>query len=147
MNVREKIGEVKDVLLRALDGWTGEMVDMMGESNSNVRNISVYLKRGVHNMLHEKTEEVEEMLNNVALFIVDENGEYNLPKFVDDMTEVVKTMDETPWNIGIISGTLGKGKLRVHIPDNILTRLIFGETGAVCFSADDIAKMRRWMEA
>jgi hypothetical protein len=87
------------------------------------------------------------MLNNIALFVVDENGEYNLPKFVDDMTEVVKTMDETPWNIGIISGTLGKGKLRVHIPDNILTRLIFGESGAVCFSADDIAKMRRWMEA
>lgn len=146
MNVREKIGEVKDVLLRALDGWTGEMVDMMGENNASVKNVSIYLKRGIRNMLHESAEEVEEMLNNIALFVVDERGEYDMPKFVDDVAEVVRNMDETKWEIGILSGTLGKGRLRVHIPDNIITRLIFGETGAVCFSVEDLKRMKKWME-
>ena len=147
MNVREKIGEVKDLLLRALDGWTGEMVDMMGENNASVKNVSIYLKRGIRNMLHESAEDVEEMLNNIALFVVDERGEYDMPKFVDDVAEVVRNMDETKWEIGILSGTLGKGKLRVHIPDNIITRLIFGETGAICFSVEDLKRMKKWMEA
>ena len=37
MSVKEKIGEVKEHLLKALDGWTAEMVDMMGEKNPGVK--------------------------------------------------------------------------------------------------------------
>lgn len=146
MNVKDSISEVKDILLRTLDGWTSDMVDMMGENNASIKNVSIYLKRGIRNMLRENVEELEDMLNNVALFIVDEKGEYDMPKFVDDVAEVVRNMDETKWEIGILSGTLGKGRLRVHIPDNIITRLIFGETGAVCFSVEDLKRMKKWME-
>lgn len=145
MNVKDSIAEVKDKMLRAIDGWTSEMVDVMGESNASVSNISLYLKRGVRNMLHEKADELEDMLNNIALFVVDEDGNYDMPKFVDDVSEIVRNMDETKWELGILSGTLGKGKLRVHIPDNIVARLIFGDTGAVCFTIEDLRRMKEWM--
>lgn len=147
MSVKEKIGEVKEHLLKALDGWTAEMVDMMGEKNPGVKSMSVYLKRGVHNMLHEEAEEVEEMLNNLALFIVDENGNYNLSKFVDDVAEMITGMDEMPYELGILKGTIGGGKVRVVIPENFLTRIMFGDTGAVCISMDDVRRMKRWFSA
>ena len=147
MNVREKIGEVREHVLHALDGWTAEMVDMMGEKNPGVKAMSVYLKRGVHNMLEEKSEEVVEMLDDLALFVVDENGNYNLSKFVDDVAEMITGMNETPYELGILKGTIGGGKVRVVIPENFLTKIMFGDTGAVCISMDDLRRMKRWFSA
>jgi hypothetical protein len=144
MNVHESIAEVKGKMLTALDGWTAEMVDLMGEKMPAVRGMKVYLQRGVHNMLHEKADEVEDMLETVAQFVVDENGNYDMGKFVDDVVQMITDTPEMPYELGILKGTVGGGKVRIVIPDNFITRIMFGDTGAICVTMDDVRRMKRW---
>lgn len=51
-------------------------------------------------------------------------------------------MEETSFDLGIIKGIVGKGKLSLTLPDNILTNIVFGSNKAITFNEDDFLELK-----
>ena len=60
----------------------------------------------------------------------------------EDRMKMLAAMDEVPFGRGIIRGTIGKGVIRIEVPDGPVWGLLFGNTGAIKLTADDFNALR-----
>ena len=51
---------------------------------------------------------------------------------------IFRDMDEIPFSLGLTAGTIGKGVIRIQIPDNIFTNILFGNMGSIKVTESDI---------
>ena len=56
--------------------------------------------------------------------------------------KIFSSMEETSFDIGIIKGIVGKGKVSLTLPVNILTNIVFGSNKAITFNEDDFLELR-----
>ena len=56
--------------------------------------------------------------------------------------KIFSSMEETSFDIGIIKGMVGKGKVSLTLPDNILTNIVFGSNKAITFNEDDFLELK-----
>lgn len=133
-----KIEMIKDALADVIEGWANGVVDTMGASNPKVNVLKVYLKHGVHNYLHRQAEPLMRMVDDAALFIADEQGEVNLDRLADDVVQTLNSMEPMAFTFAGMRIDVGGGKIRLHLPDSGLGKVIFGEDMAVCIGEDDV---------
>ena len=131
----------------AIEAWALDIVDGMMTGNPQLLMAGVYIKNGIRNYRKHKESEIKEMIDTAMLFIADENVEVNADKVLSDVMCVIKDMDRVPFDWGLISGTLGKGELKLNIPDNWLMRIIFGDNGNVIINEDDLKKLTKLLTA
>lgn len=60
----------------------------------------------------------------------------------EDIMKIFSSMEETSFDLGIIKGIVGKGKLSLTLPDNILTNIVFGSNKAITFNEDDFLELK-----
>ena len=103
---------------------------------------SVYLKRGVKNILAKESNNIRGVIDNISLFICDENGNIDMDTLFKDFISALRNIQETPFNYGFIHGVVGKGVIRFTIPDNPITGLLFGDTRAIRITDTDIISLK-----
>lgn len=132
----------KDKILDSLDLWLEERIDDMIKDNTSLAIPSVYLKRGCHNIINKYEGKISEGIDNAALFLTDENGNIDAKTVFEDIMKIFSSMEETSFDLGIIKGIVGKGKLSLTLPDNILTNIVFGSNKAITFNEDDFLELK-----
>lgn len=133
---------LKDKFLDSLDLWLEERIDDMIKDNASLAIPSVYLKRGCHNIINKYEGKISEGIDNVALFLTDENGNINAKTVFDDVMKMFTSMEDATFDLGIIKGVVGKGKVSFTLPDNILTNVIFGKEKAITFNENDFLELK-----
>lgn len=136
------IPTLKDKILDSLDLWLEERIDDMIKDNASLAVPSVYLKRGCHNIINKYEGKISEGIDNAALFLTDENGNIDAKTIFEDIMKIFSSMEETSFDIGIIKGIVGKGKVSLTLPDNILTNIVFGSNKAITFNEDDFLELK-----
>lgn len=136
------IPTLKDKFLDSLDLWLEERIDDMIKDNASLAIPSVYLKRGCHNIINKYEGKISEGIDNVSLFLTDENGNINAKTVFEDIMKMFSSMDDTSFDIGVIKGVVGKGKVSFTLPDNILTNVIFGSEKAITFDENDFLELK-----
>jgi len=136
------ITELKKKLLDSADFWVEQRIDDLVERNPRMSVASVYLKRGARNWLSNERDTISKAMDGVSLFIADGDGNVNTDTLFEDLLSLFTGMEEMPYDYGMVSGTIGKGKIRIDIPDNILTNILFGNSDAVTITSDDIKELK-----
>lgn len=133
---------LKDKFLDSIDLWLEERVDDLLKGNPSLAIPSIYLKRGCHNIINKYKNKISNSIDNVSLFIADENGNIDANTMFNDAMELFNSIDETNFEIGIVSGVVGKGKVVINIPDNIFTNIVFGSKKSITFNEDDFIELK-----
>lgn len=100
------------------------------------------MKRGAKNYLTRERGKIENVIDNAALFICDEQGNIDADMLFKDMMTMFREMDETPFGKGLVQGTVGKGIIRLKLPDNPIFNLMFGNTGAIKITEADFLELK-----
>lgn len=137
-----KVDLLKEKFLGCIDLWLENRVDEMLNDNPTLTIPSVYMKRGCHNIIKKYKCKIENGIDNVALFIADEEGEINNDTLFADAIELFKEMDEKSFDIGFVTGNIGKGKVSVTLPDNVLMSIIFGNKKTITFDESDFLELK-----
>lgn len=132
----------KDKILDSLDLWLEERIDDMIKDNTSLAIPSVYLKRGCHNIINKYEGKISEGIDNAALFFTDENGNIDAKTVFEDIMKIFSSMEETSFDLGIIKGIVGKGKVSLTLPDNILTNIVFGSNKAITLNENDFLELK-----
>lgn len=133
---------LKDKFLDSIDLWLEERVVDLLKGNPSLAIPSIYLKRGCHNIINKYENKISNSIDNVSLFIADENGNIDANTMFNDAMELFNSIDETNFEIGIVSGVVGKGKVVINIPDNIFTNIVFGSKKSITFNEDDFIELK-----
>mgnify|MGYP007016398508 CR=1 FL=1 len=136
------IEEIKDRICGAFTSWAERKIELLVEGNPHLAVVSPYLKRGARNWLAKERERISAGIDNAAMFIADGNGEVNAKTLTDDILTMFRDMPETEFGEGMIKGTVGKGRIRLELPDGIIGTLLFGGGCAISVTADDLAELR-----
>lgn len=146
MNIITEAKETKKHIADALELWATGLVDDFAKGTPKMTMAGVYLKNGIKNYRKISEEKWDKMLDDVAMFVADEQGNINLHTLFRDAMQFLDDADETPISLGIFNGTIGKGAIKIHVPNNVLMRLIFNDSSAVVIKKDDIIALKALLE-
>ena len=136
------IPALKEKMLSSLDTWLKGRIDEMVSDNPTLAVSSVYIKRGCHNILKKYEGKISQSIDNAALFLADEKGDINANTLFADVIELFKGLEDNPFNIGLVQGVVGKGKVSITLPDNIFTNIIFGNKKTITFNENDFLELK-----
>ena len=137
------ISELKEKLLQSIELWADSRIDDMVQGNPKQAVTSVNMKRAAHNIIAKNKEMLSRNIDNVALFIADEEGNMNVETVFNDMVQIFKSLEPMPYDLGVFSGTVGNGALTIDLPDNIVTSILFGSKKSIQFTTDDFAELKK----
>lgn len=133
---------LKEKFLDSVDLWLEERIDDLLKGNPSLAIPSIYLKRGCRNIINKYENKISNGIDNVSLFLTDENGNIDTNTLFNDAMELFNTIDETDFEFGIVNGVVGKGKVVINIPDNIFTNIVFGSKKSITFNEDDFIELK-----
>lgn len=136
------IPSLKEKMLSSLDTWFKGRVDEMVGDNPTLAVSSVYIKRGCHNLLNKYEGKISQSIDNAALFLADENGDINTNTLFTDVMEIFKGLEDSTFDIGLVQGVVGKGRISITLPDNIFTNIIFGNKKTITFNENDFLELK-----
>lgn len=137
-----KVPELKDKFINSIDLWLEERIDDMLKDNPAMAIPAVYIKRGCHNITKRYKDHINDSIDKASLFFTDEEGNINADTLFTDAMTLFKEIEESPFDIGIMKGTIGKGKVSLTLPDNILFNILFGNKKTITFDEDDFLELK-----
>lgn len=137
-----KIEDLKEKLLTSVDLWADARIDDMVKGNPMLAIPSVYMKRAAHNIIAKKRDKWNQQMDNAALFLADENGEINADTVFDDMMQMLKSVDDYHFDMGIVQGHIDGGSIYFDLPDNIATTLLFGSKKSISIGESDFKSLK-----
>lgn len=142
MELNDKMLEEKNKIVSALHSWIDGRIDQFVLGNPSLVPVRKYLKRGVANLIAKEDERIKKGIDTLMLFIADENGNYDMGTFFDDALAMFKSMPETPFDMGLLQGTIGAGALRIELPDNPIISMMMGNIGAIKLNEEDFKGLK-----
>ncbi len=142
MYLKEETAKLTGDLKTAVRKWANSKIDELSASRPQLKAASVYLKRGLSNYLEREDKRIKSMVDGIALFIADKNGNINTDMLIDDAVTMFKEMDVMHAEIGAFNIEYGKGAVTINIPHNFLLDMIFGDLGKITITADDLLEIK-----
>lgn len=142
VNLQQKALELKNKVVSSLDVWGSNLIDSFVADKPKLKPLSVYIKRGLTNGLAKYDNKISKGIDNAMLFIGDKDGNYDTSKVFDDVMAMFKDMDQTDLDLGPLKATIGKGIIKIKIPDNMFTSMLFGDTGAIKITESDLTELK-----
>ena len=143
MELKEKLEAVKTKFNKAAHTWIDDRIDDFTRNNPQLKTVSTYLKRGAKNYLLKEDKKINELIDGLSLFICDENGNIDVNMLFDDFIEIFNSMEEREINLCIHKGNLGSGAMKIEIPNNLLTNLVFGNMGYIRITSGDLVELKK----
>ena len=134
--------ELKERLAPSIEKWIDARIDDMIKGNPSLAIPSVYMKRAAHNIVSRNKEKWEEKIDNLSLFIANEDGVVDAESVFEDAMQILKTMEKKPFDIGFLHGTIGEGCISIDMPDGVISALLFGSNKSIAITIDDIAELK-----
>lgn len=119
--------------------WAENKIDELCETRPRLKAASMYFKRGLTNWLNREEKQINNMVDTLALFIADSNGEINAELLIDDALNMFREMDVNYAKISNFAIEYGKGEISISIPRNVFLDMIFGDLGKITITADDLS--------
>lgn len=126
----------------SIEKWGCVKVDQLVSSHPQLRPMQSYLKRGLHNFMVAKEEDLCKMWENVSLFIADENGNIDSKVMLDDMLTMFADMDIRQVSLGLFDVEFGKGCVKINLPHSIWSDLLFGNLGEIKITSSDLLELK-----
>lgn len=142
MELKQSSLELKNKLISSVRQWADQRIDAFFTENKQFKPVSLYLKRAVNNLLIREDMKIESWVDNAMLFIADERGEYNPEMLFDDALAIFKEMEEMPFDTGILNGSIGKGQIRIELPNSPIRSFLFGDMKAIRITGADFEELR-----
>lgn len=142
MELREKTAELKEKLAGGIKKWMTGRIDDFTAEYPTMRPMAKYLKRGVVNMAAKEDARMTDFVEAMMLFIADKDGNYDMGMLFDDAMSMLRTMPETPFDMGLLHGTMGGGVIRIMLPDNPVVSMFMGNMGAIKITEDDFKELK-----
>ena len=134
--------ELKERLIPSVEAWIDARVDDMVKSNPALAIPSVYMKRAAHNIVSRHKEKWEGRIDSLSLFVADEDGVIDAESVFDDVMQMLKTIEERPFDVGFLHGTIGDGRISIDVPDGLISALLFGSNKSIAITTDDITELK-----
>lgn len=141
-----KIEELKERLPKAVGRWAEERIDALAAERPEMAVAATYMKRGARNIVAAYGGRMAGHLDAAALFLADEEGNVDAAAVVEDAVQMLKTMKETAFKVGMLEGSVGGGRIKLSLPDNILTTLLLGDRKTLSFGEEDIRMLVEYVK-
>lgn len=146
MNIYTEGAAMKKKVADAIEEWALEIVDGFTSGNPRMTMTGVYIKNGIRNYRKREEAKWDKMIDNAALFIADEKGEVDMDKVFKDAMQYLNDVEEMPISLGLFDGTIGKGAIKIHIPNNMLMRIMFGDNAALVLGESDFLALKELID-
>lgn len=146
MNIYTEGAAMKKKVADAIEEWALEIVDGFTSGNPRMTMTGVYIKNGIRNYRKREEAKWDKMIDDAALFIADEKGEVDMDKVFKDAMQYLNDVEEMPISLGLFDGSIGKGTIRIHIPDNMLMRIMFGDNAALVLGESDFLALKELID-
>lgn len=143
MYLKEETAKLTDNLKVAVKEWANGKIDELAAGRPKLKAASVYLKRGLDNWMEREDKRINSMVDGIALFVADKDGNIDTDTLIDDALAMFKEMDVNFSEIGMFGIEYGKGVITVNIPHNLLLDMIFGDLGQIRITADDLLEIKQ----
>ena len=147
MYTKDEMGKLKIDLLDNIQEWANYKIDALVTSRPKLKLASTYLKRGVRNWVAKETGRINNTIDNILLFVADENGNVNTDVLINDLVEMFKAMDVQNVKMGIFDIEYGKGEVKINIPHNPILDMLMGDLGQVKITTEDILEIKELFKA
>lgn len=146
MNIYTESAAMKKKVADAIEEWALEIVDGFTSGNPRMTMTGVYIKNGIRNYRKREEAKWDKMIDDAALFIADEKGEVDMDKVFKDAMQYLNDVEEMPISLGLFDGSIGKGTIRIHIPNNMLMRIMFGDNAALVLGESDFLALKELID-
>ena len=136
------ISKLKNASISAIEKWSDEMVDKMFPGKVETRTM---MKNYVSNLLHQKSQMIEEGIDQAFLFLGDKEGNIDSDSMIDMVCGLLNEMQESEFDFGKLQAKVGKGQVEMVFPDGIISRLVFGDLKGVRITNEDIKEIKKFL--
>ena len=141
------VTELKEKLLTSLDLWADARISDMVKENPALAIPSVYMKRASHNIIAKNTDSLGKSIDNATLFIADENGNIDADTIFTDLMQMLESISNYEFDLGLVKGRIDGGILTIDLPDNIITNILFGSKKSISFTKTDFDELKSLITA
>ena len=141
------VTELKEKLLTSLDLWADARISDMVKENPSLAIPSVYMKRASHNIIAKNKDSLGKSIDNATLFIADENGNIDADTIFTDLMQMLESISNYEFDLGLIKGRIDGGTLSIDLPDNIITNILFGSKKSISFTKTDFEELKSLITA
>ena len=141
------VTELKEKLLTSLDLWADARISDMVKENPALAIPSVYMKRASHNIIAKNKDSLGKSIDNATLFIADENGNIDADTIFTDLMQMLESISNYEFDLGLVKGRIDGGTLSIDLPDNIITTILFGSKKSISFTKDDFEELKSLITA
>lgn len=135
----EDVNKFKGVVKNAIQDWGNTKIDeLLAQKNAP----KVFLKNGLNNILTKFDADINKWIDNIFLFIADENGVIDSDTMIDTFVGMFKEMPRTEYSFGSFSAVAGGGEVIISFPHNFLIDMLVGGMGSVKFTTEDILEIK-----
>ena len=141
------VTELKEKLLTSLDLWADARISDMVKENPALAIPSVYMKRASHNIIAKNKDSLGKSIDNATLFIADENGNIDADTIFTDLMQMLESISNYEFELGLVNGRIDGGILTIDLPDNIITNILFGSKKSISFTKTDFDELKSLITA
>lgn len=135
----EDVNQFKGAVKNALQDWGNAKIDEMLPKKAAPK---AFLKNGLNNMLTRYDANINKWVDNIFLFVADENGVIDSDTMIDTLVGIFKEMPKKEYSCGSFSAVAGGGEVIISFPHNFLTDMLVGDMGSVKFTTEDILEIK-----
>lgn len=142
MYLKEETVKLTGNLKNAVCKWAYGKIDELSANRPKLKAASVYLKRGINNYMEREDKRINSMVDSLAMFVADKDGNIDTDMLIDDAVTMFKEMDVNYADMGAFGIEYGKGAVTINIPHNVFLDMIFGDLGKITITADDLLEIK-----
>lgn len=135
----EDVNRFKGTVKSALQEWGNAKIDEMLPKKAAAKH---FIKNGLNNMLSRYDDRLNGWMENLFVFVADENGVIDSDTMVDAIAGIFGEMPRKEYDMGMFHVTAGAGEVLVDFPHNFLTDMLVGDTGRIRLTTDDILEFK-----
>jgi len=131
----EDVNQLKGMIKNVLQDWGNAKIDEMLPKKAAPK---AFLKNGLNNMLTRYDANINKWVDNIFLFIADENGIIDSDTMIDTLADIFKEMPKKEYSYGSFGVVAGGGEVIISFPHNFLMDMLVGDMGSIKFTTEDI---------
>ena len=135
----DDINRFKGQLKSTLQQWGNRKID---EIFPNKPQMKAFAKNGLNNIMARMDAKLNKYIDGLVLFVGNENGVIDTDTMVDMAAEVFKEMEPNRYQFEFMDIEVGRGKVVFNLPQNFMFDLLFGKSGNITMTVDDILEMK-----
>ncbi len=135
----EDVNQFKGTIKTALQDWGNAKIDEMLPKKAASK---AFLKNGLNNMLTRFDANINKWVDNIFIFVADENGVIDSDSMLDMFADIFKGMPKKEYSFGTFGVVAGAGEVIISFPHNFLMDMLVGDMESVKFTTEDILEIK-----